>query len=494
MQAAPRIDPPGDAARLRDVLDRAGYDAETILSRFSLRDISSMPHQDRPYFLSCTRGDAPLDTLIRLFLIGVPVEAEAVRRAVRPMPLEDWARMGLIDVQGAHVVGRVQWAPCEGLLIASDRPECIRSGQADAVMGIGASSMLLARARVQGHGRATLDLGTGSGILAFLAAAHSDRVVAVDSNRRAVAMAAFNARMNGLDHVACREGDLFEPVRGERFDLVLSNPPFVVSPETRYVYRDSALGLDGVTRAIVRGVADVLAEGGICQMLTNWAHVAGEDWRDRLAGWSQGTGCDAWVLPLDSLDPPAYAAKWIRHTEVDDAQGFARRYDAWMAYYERERVEAVTGGLVILRRRDGRNWFHVADGSTEVTSGAGEGIVRAFEAQDFLRTDGAGGGLLEARLRRAPDVRLEQTARAEGAGWAVEDARLVLESGLRATGRVDAHTATLVAGCDGSRPLRELVSDLAGALGRDVADVAPAVLDAVRGLVTSGFLLPGARQ
>jgi len=407
------------------------------------------------------------------------------------MSLEDWERLHLVSVRDGHVRGNVQWVPCEGMLIASDRPERIRSGEPDVVMGVGASTLLLARARVQRHARAALDLGTGSGLLAFAAAAHSDRVVAVDRNPRAVAMTAFNARMNGLDHVECREGDLFEPVRGERFDLVLCNPPFVVSPETRYVYRDSGLGLDGVTRTIVEQVGPALAEGGFCQMLTNWAQVAGEDWRDRIAGWCGGTGCDAWVLPIDALDPAAYAAKWLRHTEDLDPETFARRYDAWLDYYERERVERIVGGLLVLRRRTGANWFHAVEDPVEVGEGAGEGIVRAFEAQDFLQRRGAGGGLLDARLVRAGDVRLEQTASPRGSGWGVEAARLVVASGLRVAASVDPCMAALVAGCDGSRAVRELVADMARALGRDVADVAPSVLDAVRGLVAGGFLLPG---
>jgi len=73
-----------------------------------------------------------------------------------------------------------------------------------------------------------LDLGTGSGICALAAAATCKRVVATDINPAAVGCTRINASMNRLEHrIDVRHGDLFEPVAGERFDLVLFNPPFL---------------------------------------------------------------------------------------------------------------------------------------------------------------------------------------------------------------------------------------------------------------------------
>ena len=65
-----------------------------------------------------------------------------------------------------------------------------------------------------------LDIGTGSGLLAVHAAAHADRVVAVDINPRALRFAEFNAALNAVDNVEWREGSLFEPVAGEPCNLI----------------------------------------------------------------------------------------------------------------------------------------------------------------------------------------------------------------------------------------------------------------------------------
>ena len=101
----------------------------------------------------------------------------------------------------------------------------------------------------------TLDLGTGNGILALAAAAHSGSVVATDLNARAREFCVFNAALNGVTNVEFREGSAFEPVRGERFDLILANPPFFVTPTVRRVYSDNSMELDGFCRMLVRAGA-----------------------------------------------------------------------------------------------------------------------------------------------------------------------------------------------------------------------------------------------
>ena len=73
-----------------------------------------------------------------------------------------------------------------------------------------------------------LDMGTGSGVCAIFAARYAQRVVAVDINRAAVRCAGINAVLNAVEQrLTVRHGDLFAPVAGERFDLILFNPPFL---------------------------------------------------------------------------------------------------------------------------------------------------------------------------------------------------------------------------------------------------------------------------
>ena len=91
-------------SRVRDVLDRAGFDEPHILERLGASEIAdlSLGPLDRPRLLRRTATSAPLATLIRVFLAGVTVTLDAFRRAVEPMDPADWGGLGLVEFEGAQ--------------------------------------------------------------------------------------------------------------------------------------------------------------------------------------------------------------------------------------------------------------------------------------------------------------------------------------------------------------------------------------------------------
>lgn len=111
-----------------------------------------------------------------------------------------------------------------------------------------------------------LDLGTGSGIGAVFAARHARRVVAVDINPAAIRCAGINAQLNHLEHrIELRHGDLFAPVSGERFDLVLFNPPFLRG--TAIDDRDRAWRSNDIAGRFAAELGDHLKPGGMGLLL-----------------------------------------------------------------------------------------------------------------------------------------------------------------------------------------------------------------------------------
>jgi release factor glutamine methyltransferase len=121
-----------------------------------------------------------------------------------------------------------------------------------------------------GAGCRALDMGTGSGIGAVFAARRGYRVTAVDINPHAVRCARANALLNGVEaQVEVREGDLFAPVAGERFDLVLFNPPFFPGPPRDPL--DAAWRSQDVIERFSAGLPGALAPGGRALLLLSSA-------------------------------------------------------------------------------------------------------------------------------------------------------------------------------------------------------------------------------
>lgn len=481
---------PHACEQFRKLLADARFTDQGVCDVLGINETRAVSQNDLALLLHRTRGGTPLETLVRLFLVGVPVESEAASRAAKPMSLDDWIAAGLVVPRGTQISAELQLLPYQGLVIAFDQPSRLQSEQASQyVMGIAASSLTLAGYTVRRPAELTLDLGTGCGFLAFLAAGHSRRVLATDRNPRAVAIARFNAQLNGLDNVECREGSLFEPVRDDRFDLVVSNPPFVISPESRYIYRDSGLHGDQITQAIVREVPAHLAEGGYCQILCNWAHRVGEDWRDRLAGWFQGSDCDVWAMPTDTLSADAYAAKWIRHTERADVQGLDERFHQWIEHYKRLQIEAVSGGLIMMRRRSGStHWYCTEPAPSTIVHPAGDSIEAIFAGRTLLASLADPSHLLDCRLRVSPHLRWHHTLEPAGGEWRNCETRLQMSRGLGYEGNVDPFLANLLGRCDGTHRLADLVAGLATSLGRPVSEVAPACVTVVTSLLERGML------
>jgi hypothetical protein len=485
---------PEDGLRARDALVGAGYSEEGLRDALGIVDILDVRPIDRPAALRRTRAEAPLLTLVRLLFLGAPVEERAARGALAPMTLEAWLDAGLLALHAGEVTPLVKVVPYRSFLVASDMPARIQSGAPDDfVLGVSKSSVLLGHTMIPRAAGQTLDLGAGCGILAFLASSHSDQVTATDKNPRAVAFTRFNAEINGIRNVASEAGDLFEPVAGRRFDLLISNPPYVIAPAVRYLFSDSGVRGDEFCRRLVGLAPSFLEEGGYCQVMANWGSAAGQSWQDPLAGWFEGSGCDVLVWGAETQDASGYAMNWIQQTEADYLPRLSELYDTWMSYYEREGIEAVTYGLIAMRRAPGRrNWVRFIKVPKGASAPSGEHILRRFQAQDFLESAGGDEQLLDQRFRLAADVRLEQHYAPRGGGLAAVATRLHLaRDPAYYSMDVDTMVAALVMGYREERPLRDVFEEMSRAMGVDLDQMVPGGLAVARRLVENAYLLPG---
>ena len=363
---------------------------------------------------------------------------------------------GLLVVDGEDVHGASRLVPHDELLIASDHAGGA-DARADHVPGVHRPSVALAQLTPRGQGERALDVGTGNGIQAILLASHAARVVATDVNPRALAYARFNAALNGVETIETREGSFFEPVAGEEFDLVVVNPPYVVSPESAYLFRDSGLRGDAVSEQVVRAAPAALAPGGFASILIAWA-LDPDDPAARPQGWLEGSDCDAVLLHTSTDDPVETAMLWNREL-LDRPEAYADALDRWLAYYRELGIQHLGYACVVLRKRaDGRDgWVEAQHLPRAALRPAGAHVRRLFETRDRLPEDDA--ELLDRRLRVVDDAVVAQESRFAEGGWHAELLTLRLENGLPFSAELDLATARLVRGLDGSRTLREALDD-----------------------------------
>src|SRR5262249_25507852 len=136
-----------------------------------------------------TRDGSPFSTIVTLFCAGTPADQEQAEVALAPLRLVDLEKTGVVEVRDGLVHPLCMIRPSNGLIAASDLPAM----DADRVLGVVPASETLARLTVRRPAKRALDLGTGCGVQALLLARHSETVIAVDVNPRALAFARFNA-------------------------------------------------------------------------------------------------------------------------------------------------------------------------------------------------------------------------------------------------------------------------------------------------------------
>jgi len=474
--------------RLRDALASAGFTKAAFdeLNRHALGELAVLRR--------LAGSGSPAHTLIRLFKLAQSVPVEAASCALAPLTVAELTDIGLLRRLDSQVVAEAALSPESDELYLAHDFDPLYTGEAahvNHVLEAGPSSQTLSALTVRQRGEQVLDLCAGAGIQSILAAKHCADVTATDINRRALNFGELNLRLNGISNVEFRHGNLYEPVSAERFDLVVANPPYIISPGARYVYRDSGLPGDSVCEKVIRGAPLHLRDGGFAVVLFNWHHRGEEDWTERPLSWTVASGCDVWLMRFGSQLPVPYAYRWLRHGEGRNGAGLEEYLDQWLGYYDDLGLGLFSFGCVILRRRSaGPNWSRTDTMRPDwVAQNCSEQILRIFAGQDFLQEVTGDEALLDQHFALAPDHEMQHALRARNGEWVVTAATLTQTGGFGFSGRLDANVITLLSGCDGSRTLRELLVELARRLSLDFHSVAPVGVEVMRSLTRSGFLL-----
>ncbi|MFI7672797.1 methyltransferase [Actinophytocola sp. NPDC049390] len=473
-------------ARLRDAFLTAGYTADGVVAALGSQAHAALGRGEPEPARRASRDAGDLGTLIRLFLLGDIEPEQAVRAALGPVDLADAVANEVLTADGRAGLDIRPYG--ENWWVVADLDADQRGGAVpeDHVLGVGHASVNLARATARRPVGTLLDVGTGCGVQALHASTHASRITATDLSDRALALARGTFLLNELD-VELLAGPWFEPVAGRRFDQIVCNPPFVVGPaRVDYTYRDSGLAGDSASALVIGRMPELLAEGGVGQLLASWLHREGEDWAERVTSWLP-PGVDAWFVQRDVADPVLYVGTWLRDAGIDPRSAEGReKASAWLDWFDDNHVEGVGFGYVTLRRADVADPEIVCEDLRHAYDDPlGPESSRWLDNVAWLRAHGD--ELASTRFTVPSSVVLEEVSSPGDEGWEPVVRRLHRMDGPGWQHEIDEPTARLLAGCRGALPLSDLLALLE--VVYDGIDT-EAALPIVRELVLHGMLVP----
>ena len=362
-----RSKPPATVAltlrRFAVQLREHGYTGEALQRTVgidSLDDVGLLNHA--PALLRVADQRSPVATLIRLFFLEADESQRRATRALSPAMCAHLTAMGVLRHRGDQMRARLRVDPVGEQLFVSDLRfrvsdrGALRLPAGDPVYPPSSDSLLLRDAIVAPSNGSVLDLCTGSGMQAVQRAAGATQVVAVDINPRAAAVARLNARLNEVTNCEVRVGDLYAPVRGEQFDLIVANPPFVASPYETHAPSYHAGGPTGdrVLRRIVAGFTQHLRPAGRAFAISHVALRAGEEMRTVAARWFRHFAGRAVVLLLETGTPVDLAAAQALFALAGGLRAYAAEVRRWVAYLQRHRIATVALLLIAAERGERR--------------------------------------------------------------------------------------------------------------------------------------------
>ena len=480
---------------LRAALQAHGYTIDAVLDAIGSVAHGALARNSTVPALRALAGrDDPLATLIRLWPLQSSVSRAEVERTL-PGLVELLVAADLLAIDRDTVRAEVDLRPYAtedaDFFVFSDLTPGLDTHTApmrpDFVLGLSSASSTLAQLTIRRDVDAALDLGTGCGVQTLHLARHAGTITATDVNARALQLAALTLHLNGVE-AELLDGSLYEPVRDRRFDLITTNPPYVMSPprtgEARLAYRETGYVGDELMEHLVGHAVDHLNPGGTCQILGNWANLSGQPWDERLAGWVAGTGLDLHVVQREVLEVPAYVELWLADAGLAGSPDYRQRYAEWLDYFAQLGIEAVGMGWLLLTRSERTSpSVRIEDWPYAVE----QPIARAFAAESGWVTDSrlTDDEVLARAWALTPDV-VEETT---GQPGAADPQHIVFrqQRGFRRAVEADTALAGVLGACDGELSLAAILAALADLLAVDAVALRADVLPRFRPLIADGW-------
>jgi methylase of polypeptide subunit release factors len=479
---------------MRACFAAAGYEDAAVCRRLGIDHVGAVEPLYVPHYLHqhLRESDAQA-ALIRLFLLQRPVPDAELRPAFGPGDVALLAALGLVEQRSEALLPLVDLYPFGGDWLATDRGDAAgegaSAGRVDAVMPLNMSTHLLAQLVLPTPAEAVLDIGTGCGVHAIRAARRARHVVATDLNPRALAFAAFNAALNGVENIEFREGSLWEPVNGECFDSILVNPAFTLSADTAFLFRDGGTRGDRMTAALLVGATAHLREGGVAQVIGEFPTMGESGFEEQVEGWIGEAPCDRLLLRFGAMEPLEYARAYAHRPFGQTQAAYEAALGARLADFAALGVRDVVLGAVLLRRRASGPHWTVRRVLPAPGGHVGSYLARFIAILDRCAAADSPRWLSEGVPRMVPGLRLTETRHWQPDGWEPAATTAgVADNPLCQEVRLSAPARDLLVLCDGARSGAEIAVEFARCYELEAAEAVEVTAAFLRELVEQGLI------
>ncbi len=354
-----RLGSPEQFSALRERLIRAGYTEGAVcrtLGVDGLHECSSFEAQRDCAERVRAAAPSTLKVLVQLLVTGKALPRAEAERAIPRVALDAMTALGVLSAHPArskHLMPAVAVYPLRGLYVASERwnwgPRKAQSKNY-VFSAVNPLSHEFLSLLPQDPCDRFLELCSGTAIAALVAArSYAHHAWAVDIASRATRFGDFNRRLNAVENATVLQGDLYQPVKGMKFDRIVAHTPWVPSLKRRPIYADGGPDGERITRAIIRGLPHHLAPGGRFYCLAANVEREGEPYEQRARQWlgARKSDFDIVYVHAQTKGPLQFAYHTTRA-----AKGTWQDMEKWVEHFRKLRIKNLVYGLLIVQSRD----------------------------------------------------------------------------------------------------------------------------------------------
>ncbi|QOY88432.1 methyltransferase [Paludibaculum fermentans] len=429
-----------------------------------------------------------LDVLIRLLMDEEAVEEVVILEHLPARLLEVLAELGVVTRKD-----ETKWRctvllyPVVGVYVVSDRTRFIGEKFPDDVVyaAITGNTGRFLSIQPQDPGEDFLDLCCGSGVAALLAASRgAKRAWAADLGQRSVHFSDFNGRLNGLDQVIAVQGDLFEAVGEQTFDVIVAHPPYIPDGANKLLFRDGGEDGEQIFRRIVQGLPQYLKPGGRFYCVTTATDRENESLQDRVRGWlgEKGDDFDVFLVATEVGKRPATVLE-----AVVKAKGKLGKLGDRSELYERLKVTALFYGTVVIERVAKPRAVATAR-TLKAEKAAGEAVEWFRNWEKAAAQPSLSAALQRSRPKLAREMQLHVVHKPGESGLEPSEFTLKAKYPFVFTAVAEPWLAVLIGMCNGQMTTGQIYEQL---LAQDVVEASLTFEDlcqVVRLLISNGFL------